>query len=54
MLQRSRTIKWCPMIGLPFKIEAAGGRRAAWDHGVVFYVFFVVSCVFFGAGVAVG
>ncbi len=41
------------VIGLPFKIEAAGGQQVAGDHGVMFLFFFVVGCVF-GVGVAVG
>jgi hypothetical protein len=45
---------WHMAIGLTLKIGADGGPWAEGTMVVMLYVFFVVSCVFFGAGVAVG
>ena len=41
-------------IRLAFKIEAAGERQVAGDHGVVFLFFFGCGLCFWCVGVAVG
>ncbi len=40
-------------IELTFKIEAAGGQRAAGDHGVMFLSFFGCGLCFWCVGVVV-